>query len=412
MRFEKICIVLMVLVFFCMTAFSQEEEDKVLLLKIGDKNLREKVMPISPDKIFSAKEGKSVSFAQMIKEMKDSQFVYVGESHDSMPMHDIQFEVIQALHQQDKNLSIGLEMFPVTEQEVLNKWSLGLLTEDEFIEEAEWYVTWNFNFNYYRKIFLFAKANKIPMYALNAPRTMISAVRMKGWEALTEEEKLIIPKPDLSITEHRELITTIFGGAGAHQMPGAGMEQMMEGLYRAQSAWDEVMAYNAVESAKKDGRRMAILAGSGHLLYNLGINYRVFKRTGVPFKTVVCLEVSDESDPTQVSRTFSDYIWGLNEEERPVYPSLGLSFKIFDGINNLVIESAPIGGVALGQDFKKGDVVLDMDGKTYTDINTLRTSLSRFTWGDEVQFRFLREAAEVEVLLKFEMADHEVTELK
>ena len=68
-------------------------------------------------------------------------------------MHDIQLEVIQALHEQDKNLSIGLEMFTVNGQEVLNKWSLGLLTEDEFIQEAEWYVTWNFNFGYYRNIF-------------------------------------------------------------------------------------------------------------------------------------------------------------------------------------------------------------------------------------------------------------------
>ncbi len=407
MRIEKICLTILVLLFFCLTAFSQEEEDKVLLLNIGNKKLKEKVMAVSPEKIFSAKDGKAISFAQMIKEMKDSRFIYVGESHNSMPMHDIQLEVIKALHQQDKNLSIGLEMFTVSGQEVLNKWSLGLLTEDEFIEEAEWYVTWNFNFNYYRNIFLFAKANRIPIYALNAPRTMISDVRKKGWEGLTEEEKLIIPKPDLSIKEHRELIMTIFGGAGAHQMPGSGMEEMMEGLYRAQSAWDEVMAHNAVESAKKDGRRMAILAGSGHLLYNLGINYRVSQRTGVPFKTVVCLEVANESDSVQVSRTYADYVWGLNNEKRSVYPSVGLNFKKFDGMENLVIERDPIGGVVMGQDFKKGDVVLDLDGKTYTNINMLRTYLARFTWGDEVKFRLLREAEEIDVTLKFEIFEHE-----
>ncbi|MCJ7582396.1 MAG: ChaN family lipoprotein [Candidatus Aminicenantes bacterium] len=412
MRFNKICIAFVAVLFFSMTAYSQEEEDKVLLLNIGNKNLRDKVMAISPDNIFSAKEGKAVSFTKMITEMKDSRFVYVGESHNSMPMHDVQLEVVQALHQQDKNLSIGLEMFPVTGQEVLNKWSLGLLTEDEFIQEAEWYVTWNFNFNYYRKIFLYAKENKIPIYALNAPRTMISAVRMKGWEALSDEQKLIIPKPDLSIEDHRKLIQTIFGGTELpHQMQGSDMEMMFEGLYRAQSAWDEVMAYNAVESAKKDGRRMAILAGSGHLLYNLGINYRAFERTGVPFKTVVCLEVPNESDSVQVSRTYADYIWGLKAEEKPVYPSVGLSFKVFDGIENLVIESDPIGGVSLGQDIKKGDVVLDVDGKAYTNINTLRTYLSRFTWGDEVKFRLLREAAEVEVTLKIEIIEHEEIDL-
>ena len=394
-------------VIFTLTVFSQEEGDKVLLLSIGNKNLREKVMTISPDKVFSAKEGKAVSFIKMITEMKDSRFVYIGESHNSMPMHDIQLKVIQALHEQDKNLSIGLEMFPVTGQEVLNKWSLGLLTESEFIQEARWYVTWNFNFGFYRKIFQYAKANKIPIYALNAPRPMISAVRMKGWEALSDEQKLIIPQPDLSNEEHRKLIRTIFGGAELpHQMQGEGMEMMFEGLYRAQSAWDEVMAFNAVLAAKKDGRRMVVLAGSGHLLYNLGINNRVFNRNGMPFKTVVCLEVPNEKDSVQVSRTFADYVWGLKDEERPAYPSVGLSFKIFDGLENLVIERNPIGGIVMGQDIKKGDVVLDVDGKTYTNINTLRFYLSRFFWGDEVKFRLLREAKEIEVTLKFEITEN------
>ncbi|MFC2160801.1 ChaN family lipoprotein [Acidobacteriota bacterium] len=408
MRFEKIFIALTILAFFCMNAYSQEEEDKVLLLNIGNKNLKERVMSISPDNVYSARDGKAVSFSKMITEMKDSRFVYIGESHNSMPMHDIQLEVIRALHQQDKNLSIGLEMFPVTGQEVLNKWSLGLLTEAEFIQEAEWYVTWNFNFGFYREIFQYAKANKIPIYALNAPRKMISAVRMKGWEALSDEQKRIIPQPDLSIEDHRILIRTIFGGSELpHQMEGPGLDMMFDGLYRAQSAWDEVMAFNAVEAAKKDGRQMVVLAGSGHLLYNLGINYRAFERTGEPFKTVVCLEVSNESDSVQVSRAFADYVWGLGSEERPVYPSVGLSFKIFDGIENLVIERDPIGGIALGQDIKKGDVILNVDGQAYTNINTLRTYLSHFSWGDEVKISLLREAEIIEVVLKFEIIEHE-----
>ncbi len=395
-------------VFFVLNAYSQEEGDKVLLLNIGNKNLREEVMTISPDNVYSAKEGQAISFQKMISEMSDSQFVYVGETHNSMPMHDIQLKVIQALHDLDKNLSIGLEMFPVTGQEVLNKWSLGLLTEDEFIQEAEWYVTWNFNFGFYRKIFKYAKANKIPIYALNAPRSMISAVRMKGWEALSDEEKLIIPQPDLSNEDHRKLIRTIFEGAELpHQMKGPGLEMMFEGLYRAQSAWDEVMAFNAVEAAKKDGRRMVVLAGSGHLLYNLGINDRVFGRTGVPFKTVVCLETDNETGSVQVSRTFADYVWGLSAEVRPVYPSAGLSFKVFDGLENLVVERDPIGGIAMGQDIKKGDVVLDVDNKAYTSINALRVYLSRFTWGDEVTFRLLREAEVIEVTLKFEKTEIE-----
>ena len=96
---------------------------------------------------------------------------------------------------------------------------------------------------------------------------------------------------------------------------------------------------------------MAVLVGSGHLLYNLGLNYRASLRMGVPFKTVVCLEVSNEREALQVSRTYADYVWGLKEEERPAYPSVGLNFKKFDGIENIVIERAPISGVVMGAGF-------------------------------------------------------------
>jgi len=59
-------------------------------------------------------------------------------------------------------------------------------------------------------------------------------------------------------------------------------------------------------------------------------------------------------------------------------------------------------GIAKGQNFKKGDVVLSVDGNRFFSINKLRIYLSKFSWGDEVTFKLLREAKEIEVKLKFE----------
>ena len=53
MKLNGICIVLTAVFFFTLTAYSQEEGDKVLLLNIGNKNLREKVMTISPDNAYA-----------------------------------------------------------------------------------------------------------------------------------------------------------------------------------------------------------------------------------------------------------------------------------------------------------------------------------------------------------------------
>ena len=391
------------ILFMCFL-FSEEKEDKSLLLQIGKRDYKDKVMEISLGQIFSQQEGKSVSFLKMIKDMKGSRFVYIGETHNSLPMHDIQLKIIQALFEQDNSLSIGLEMLPLSTQETLNKWSLGTLTQDEFIHEIEWYVNWNYNFGFYEKIFAFAKENKIPLYALNVPREIIKKIRIKGWDGLSDDEKKFVPQPDLTDEEHRILIRTIFESTEIpHQMKGRSLEIAFEGLYRAQSAWDEVMAFNAVRAVKE--KKMVVLAGSGHLLYNLGINRRAYKRSALPFKTVISLALPRGKEKIEVSRSLADYVWGILEQERPAFPSVGLSFKKFDGLDNLVVERKPIDGAAQGADFEKGDVVLSVDGKAFHDLNQLRVYLAKFTWEEEAKFRLVRKAQELEVTLKFKMPE-------
>jgi len=404
---KKISIVLtFILIASVLSGF--EEEDKTLVLKLGDKKLRDKTIDVLAGKIYSAREGKVVPFYKMIMEMKDSVFIYVGETHNSLPMHDIQTEIIQALYEQDRNLSVGLEMFPITSQEALNKWNAGILSQDEFIQESQWYVNWNFNFGFYKEIFKFAKDRKIPLYALNAPRELITKVRMQGWDALSDEEKEIIPEPDLTHEEHKTLIRTIFESAELpHQMKGKGLEMAFAGLYRAQSAWDEVMALNAVLAQLRENKKVVVLAGSGHLLYNLGINMRAYGRTRKPFRTVICVEIPEGECSVKVARTLADYVWGIPEEKRPAFPSVGLRLKKFEGLDNLVIESQPINGVALNAGFEKGDIILSVDGMSFFDVNELRIYLAQFKWDGEVKFQILRDARQVEILLKFASPEQE-----
>ena len=66
-------------------------------------------------------------------------------------------------------------------------------------------------------------------------------------------------------------------------------DKMFEGLYRAQVAWDEVMAAQAIRGAEASKARLVILAGSGHMIYGLGINRRVHDRNRLPFGTVVAV---------------------------------------------------------------------------------------------------------------------------
>jgi uncharacterized iron-regulated protein len=387
--------------FLCASLPAQETNP--YRLPIGDARFKDKTVEIAPGQIVSMETGKPVPFEQMIREMKPVPFVHIGESHNSMPMHELQARIIRALYDQDHRLAVGLEMYPVTQQEALSKWSLGILTEDEFIREGRWYTTWNLNFNFYRSILAFVKANEIPLYALNAPREIISKVRMKGWDALTDAEKAVVPKPDLTQEEHRLLLRTIFSAEGMPAaMKGAGMDMMFEGLFRGQSAWDSVMGSNAVRVHKLDGRKVVVLVGSGHLLYNLGLNRRAAEMSKLPHKSVVTVDVPKGKASVTVSRTLADYIVGIPEEDRPAYPSIGLGFKWVKDLPNLVIESKPIDGAARGRDFEKGDVVLSVDGQRFEDANELRTYLARFAWDTEVTFRLLRAGVEKTVVLKIQ----------
>jgi uncharacterized iron-regulated protein len=382
--------------------FAQDAADKTLTLKIGDPRYKDQTIDVVPGRIYAMETGASIAFEKMIREMKGVPLVHIGETHTSLPIHELQARILRALYDQDHRVAVGLEMFPTTQQEALSKWGLGILTEDEFIREGQWYVTWNQNFAFYRPIFAFAKAHAIPLYGLNAPREIISKIRMQGWDALTDAEKALVPKPDLSQKEHRELLKIIFGNEHLPpQMKGAGMDLMFEGLYRGQSAWDEVMGFNAVRVHDLDKRQVVVLVGSGHLLYNLGLNRRAYEKSRLPFKTVVAVAVPKGNPSLAVSRSLADYIVGIPEEERAAYPSVGLGFKKFKGLENLVVEAKPIDGVALGQDFEKGDVVLSVDGKTYSDVNELRTALARIAWDAEAKFRILRAGAEKEIVLKF-----------
>jgi uncharacterized iron-regulated protein len=381
-----------------------EKPDPTLTLKIGDPKLKDKVMEVGVGAILSGRTGAPIGFERMIQDMMAARIVHVGETHDAMPIHEIQFQVVRALYQKDRHLAIGLEMVPVTLQETLNKWTAGILTKDEFLREIRWYVTWNFNFGYYEKVFDFAREHRLPIYALNAPREAISKFRMRGWEALSDEEKAFFPgPPDVSNQDHRTLIRTIFESEDIPEaMKGPGLDKMFEGLYRGQSAWDEIMGANAVRAAAAEGRRVVVLVGSGHLLYNLGLNRRAYERSKLPFRTVIAVVAPAGKTSVAVSRAIADYVFGLPPETGKAFPNVGLGLKKVEDLENLVIDPKPTEGIAGRAGFEKGDVILSVDGQAYTDINELRMALAELACGEEAKFKVLRAGAVKDVTFKCE----------
>src|SRR4030065_1225468 len=98
---------------------------------------------------------------------------------------------------------------------------------------------------------------------------------MGGGDGLTEADQALVPPRDLGLEDHRALMRAIFGESQIpHEMKGGEVfDKMFEGLYRAQVAWDEVMAANAVRGAEAPQARLAVVAGAGPMVSSLGIHW-------------------------------------------------------------------------------------------------------------------------------------------
>ena len=143
--------------------------------------------------------------------LADVDLLVVGESHTDIESHRLQHRVIDELSRAGRRVMIGLEMVPYTHQEQLDHWVAGHYTEEGFLELIDWYTIWGYHWGYYRDVFLLARERGLPMFAINAPREVVSAVRKKGFENLTEEETAHIPQQiDTDSEDHLRLFKAHF----------------------------------------------------------------------------------------------------------------------------------------------------------------------------------------------------------
>jgi uncharacterized iron-regulated protein len=380
-----------------------QEVDPRLRLELGDPRFKQQTVDVAPGQIISRESGRPMPFGTMIRDMRSVAFVYVGEAHDSLPTHELQARIIQALWEQDHHVAVGLEMIPAARQEALSQWSRGLLTEEEFLRKTGWYTNWGFPFGLYRSIFAFAKEHEIPLYALDTPREVVARFHVQDGKVLSEEAKAARPEPDPAEEESRALLRK---GLESMKMPaelkGAVLERMFEDLYRTQVERESDMAGRTVRAHGLEGRKVVVLIGSGHLLFGLGVDRFVRTTSGQPSRSVVPVVVPKGRASVAVTRSLADYIAGVAAEERPAFPSIGLSFKPAPDASRLMVALKPDDGAARGQDFEAGDIVLAVDGQVFSDVDALLVHLAKVPRGGEVRFRLLRAGVERTVVLRIE----------
>jgi len=382
-------------------------DDRALDLAIGDPARKDRHAAVVLDGITDARSGEVITPAELAARLDGVRLLFVGESHTNDDFHQAQLRVVQELHKRGRQVLIGLEMYPASEQEWLDRWfGEPGMTEEAFVTGSRWYKNWGYHWNYYRAIFAFAHANGIRMVGVNVPRAVVQTVRMKGLEALTPEQRAYLPERiDLDSEEHRQLFRAFFSGADT--LHGNMPDEMFAAMFRAQCTWDAAMGWNAVQALKKHGDEKAItvvLIGAGHVAYGLGAERQARLWFDGRTASVVPIPVSDAERETVVTRvraSYADFVWGLPPETDPLYPVLGVSTPEQKSGERYRVIAVAKGSVAEAAGFAVGDELVSLDGVPIVDKETTNRLMSEKRWGDSAVYTVIRGGQEVTLTAHF-----------
>jgi uncharacterized iron-regulated protein len=355
--------------------------------------------PIGSERILKVSDGGWISFAQLMEDLREARVIYAGETHDQMEHHQIQLRILQGLVEKGKEVVVAMEMFQRSQQPVLDRWSLGELTEEEFLKEVDWETMWSMDYSLYRGILDEAKKKGLKVLGLNIPREWVKKIAQNGIEGLSPEDRGKLPEIDLTDQQHRTYIQSIYGQH--HQ----GLAKTFEYFYQSQCLWDEGMAETLsrfLESPEGKGKTILVLAGGGHVVFDFGIPKRVYRRVSVPYQTIVLRERKKklDEDLTFAGAAYppGNFLWitppAPPEKKRP---RIGVTLKIEEVPQGIAIERVIPESPAEKAGLLPGDQFIAVEGKEIKGVKDIHAALDEKGWGKEITFTILRDGLKKEV---------------
>jgi uncharacterized iron-regulated protein len=341
--------------------------------------------------------------------LSGARLVSVGETHDNLNDQRVELTVVRELHRRfPGKVAVGMEMFREPQQESLDRWVRGELTELEFLKASGWYETWGFDFGAYRDLLLFAKENRIDVIALNPSKDLQQAVAGAGLDNVSEELRRKLPEIDETDPWQRAVLRGVFEGHAGH---GRGDESFAS-FYRVQLLWEETMAQRVVDylkSPRGEGKRMVTITGGWHVKYGFGLPKKVVRRLPIPYAILLPEEISTpEQKEGRLMRVelpevpllpahFTWYVPFESIEERRV--RMGIRMEEREGrlfVVSVVPESpADKAGIA------KGDELVAFDGHPLKESADVYFRVGEKRAGDAVQVTVRRGGEEKPLPLTF-----------
>lgn len=242
-----------------------------------------------------------VRYEDMMKEVRNSKLIFIGEYHDNELHHRFQLDIIKELNDSKVPIVVGLEMFTSKSQNDLDLWVKGDLKIDDFIKV--YYKNWTVPWSFYNDILFYLRDNGIPVIGLNAPKDILQKVNKAGLSSLTKKELEDFPAGITCSVDKRytDFIKRVYA---AHGRSGTQFVNFCEALLLR----DKTMAQYLAEYIRKNPEKtVVVLAGSDHAW-----------KKGVPEQTrtimkkldyrVILPGISGYIDPDSVGSEHADYI--------------------------------------------------------------------------------------------------------
>ncbi|RIJ49296.1 iron-regulated protein [Maribellus luteus] len=213
--------------------------------------------PDKPAYLLFDKDGKTVKYERMLKQIQEADVVLFGELHDNPISHWLQLELTKDMFEMyGKNLILGAEMFESDNQVILDEYLSGKISQRNFEDEMKLWPNYKTD---YKPLVEFAKDSGLYFVATNVPRRYAALVNKKGFEGLEElsdEAKTFLPSLppayDSTLNCYASMMT--MEGMGSH---------VSSNFPKAQAIKDATMSHFILKN-REPGKKLLHYHGAYH----------------------------------------------------------------------------------------------------------------------------------------------------
>ena len=267
-----------------------------------------------PAYILFNKDGKSVKYSKMMKDIAEADIVLFGENHNNALIHWLELQVTRSMYEQSTNLTLAAEMFEADDQLIINEYLEDKYDHKMFSDEVKLWKNYTTD---YKPLLDFAKEHNLAFVASNIPRRYARMVYKRGILSLdsldNKAKSYIAPLPfeiDLTLPGYAYMIESM----GTHAPKGS-----IENMARSQASKDATMAHFILQ-AVMEGNRVIHYNGAFHSNNFDGINH--YLRAGNPELKIVTISIAEQDDIAELSEdnlTLADYIFAIPSDMTKTY---------------------------------------------------------------------------------------------